>query len=141
MFRYLLVAAVLNSGLAFIGTQYLPNMSILAFAFILYLCPLIINTILSVLAIGKEGVKTVYGYSFPLLSFLAYLVVAFSLEGSVAWQQFVQNSTVTRGEMYAEVSGSLLDLSQLLFAGLLYFVTAFIGLKVLEGRKNPHGYH
>ncbi|TWS94576.1 MULTISPECIES: Msa family membrane protein [unclassified Streptococcus] len=139
MLFYIIISSILNILAIIIGTKYLSHLTILGFTFIIYLFPIILNSVLSVLAMLKKNVTVYYCFVFPLFSLLTYIVIGLFLDGSTLWVKFVQNNTITNGEMYIKVNNSLIEPSQIIFVFLLYFLVEYIGLKILERMVQKNG--
>lgn len=54
MLFYIIIASILNILLVIIGTKFLLSLTILGFIFIIYLFPLILNSVLSALTVLKK---------------------------------------------------------------------------------------
>ena len=132
MLFYIIISSILNILLVIIGTNFLPSLTILEFIFIIYFFPIILNFILSALAILKKNISSFYCFVFPTLSLLSYVTTGVLLEGSNSWIKFVQSNMVTNGEMYIKINNSLIEPSQIIFVVLLYFLVEYISLKILE---------
>lgn len=132
MLIYIIISTILNIFLVLIGTKFLSHLSILEFIFIIYLFPIILNVILSILTILKKQLNLIYCFIYPSISLVAYIILGFILKGTYTWDKFVQNSTVTSGEMYIKINTNLVDGSQIIFVFLLYFLVEYISLKILE---------
>ncbi|WP_066915974.1 Msa family membrane protein [Streptococcus sp. DD12] len=132
---YLITAILINVILVFVATIFLDSMSILGFISIIYFFPIIMNITLSALAIDKGGKKGNYCYSFPSMSLIMYLIIGVLLYHSQSWINFIENNVISSGEMYIRVNSNLLDLSQIIFVALLYFLVEFLCLKLIERRN------
>ena len=139
MLFYTIIASILNILLVIIGTKFLLSLTILGFIFIIYLFPLILNSVLSVLAVLKKKIKLLYCLIFPTISLLAYIIIGVFLEKSSSWTKFIEHNTITSGEMYIKINTSLIEPSQIIFVVLLYFLVEYIILKILERMVKKNG--
>lgn len=139
MLFYIIIASILNILLVIIGTKFLLSLTILGFIFIIYLFPLILNSLLSALAVLKKKKKTLYCLVFPTISLLAYIIIGVFLENSSSWTKFIEYNTITSGEMYIKINASLIEPSQIIFVVLLYFLVEYIILKILEHMVKKNG--
>ena len=64
MLFYIIIASILNILLVIIGTKFLLSLTILGFIFIIYLFPLILNSLLSALAVFKKKKKKLFCWVF-----------------------------------------------------------------------------
>jgi hypothetical protein len=136
---YVIIASIINIFLIVVGTKFLSSLTILGFIFIIYLFPIILNLILSVLAILKKHVKPTYCFIFPAISLIAYIIIGLFLKGSSVWTSFIQKNTITSGEMYIKINNSLIEPSQIVFVALLYFLVEYISIKVMERMVKKNG--
>lgn len=134
MFTALIISILSNIFLIVLTTKFLSVLSIIHFSVIIYIVPLIFNSLLTSLNYKKLPTHW-HHYIYPLFSFIAYLVVGFILKGSLSWESFVQQHSITNGEMYVKVSSDLLDISQISFVILLYFLSEFTILTFLKRRN------
>ncbi|QGU80185.1 hypothetical protein BSR19_03150 [Streptococcus salivarius] len=139
MLFYIIIASILNILLVIIGTKFLLSLTILGFIFIIYLFPLILNSLLSALAVLKKKKKSLYCLVFPTISLLAYIIIGVFLENSSSWTKFIEYNTITSGEMYIKINTSLIEPSQIIFVVLLYFLVEYIILKILERMMKKNG--
>ena len=139
MLFYIIIASILNILLVIIGTKFLLSLTILGFIFIIYLFPLILNSLLSALAVLKKKKKSLYCLVFPTISLLAYIIIGVFLENSSSWTKFIEYNTITSGEMYIKINTSLIEPSQIIFVVLLYFLVEYIFLKILERMMKKNG--
>lgn len=139
MLFYIIIASILNILLVIIGTKFLLSLTILGFIFIIYLFPLILNSVLSALAVLKKKKKSLYCLVFPTISLLAYIIIGVFLENSSSWTKFIEHNTITSGEMYIKINTSLIEPSQIIFVVLLYFLVEYIILKILERMVKKNG--
>lgn len=139
MLFYIIIASILNILLVIIGTKFLLSLTILGFIFIIYLFPLILNSVLSALAILKKKKKSLYCLVFPTISLLAYIIIGVFLENSSSWTKFIEHNTITSGEMYIKINTILIEPSQIIFVVLLYFLVEYIILKILERMVKKNG--
>lgn len=139
MLLYVIIASIINIFLIVIETKFLSNLTILGFIFIIYLFPIILNLILSLLVIFKKQVKLFYCFIFPTISLLAYIIIGLLLNSSNIWTSFIQKNTITSGEMYIKINNSLIEPSQMVFVVLLYFLVEYISIKIIETRVKKNG--
>ena len=139
MLLYVIIASIINIFLIIVGTKFLSSLTILGFIFIIYLFPIILNLILSVLAIFKKHVKPFYCFIFPAISLVAYIIIGLFLKGSDVWTSFIQKNTITSGEMYIKINNSLIEPSQIVFVALLYFLVEYISIKIMERMVKKNG--
>lgn len=139
MLLYIIIAAMINIFFIIVGTKFLSSLTILGFIFIIYLFPIILNLILSVLAIFRKHVKLFYCFVFPSISLIAYTIIGLFLKDSNVWTSFIQKNTVTSGEMYIKINNSLIEPSQIVFVALLYFLVEYISIKILERMVKKNG--
>lgn len=74
MLFYIIIASILNILLVIIGTKFLLSLTILGFIFIIYLFPLILNSLLSALAVLKKKKKHFIAWFFQQFLYLLILL-------------------------------------------------------------------
>lgn len=73
MLFYIIIASILNILLVIIGTKFLLSLTILGFIFIIYLFPLILNSVLSALTVlKKKKITLLLGFSNNFFTCLYY---------------------------------------------------------------------
>lgn len=118
----LFVVSMLYAALVFISITFLSDMPLIVLAGLLYVLPLIVSVVVTNKLIKQSkntGIAKLI--MVPLLSLLFYISFGIFAEQSGEWQQYILQNTVQTSNFTVEVSNSLLNPSQLIFATILYF--------------------
>ena len=109
---------------------YLPNLSVMILALILYLFPIIIHGY--VLYNSKNKKDLIYkSISLPIISSVAYMIFAILSEKMSIWKVFVERNIVVSDEMTVEMS-------QIIFVVILYLSISIVTYYI-KSQKNKKG--
>lgn len=116
---------------------YLPNLSVMILALILYLFPIIIHGY--VLYNSKNKKDLIYkSISLPIISSVAYMIFAILSEKMSIWKVFVERNIVVSDEMTVQISQSPLEMSQIIFVVILYLSISIVTYYI-KSQKNKKG--
>ena len=116
---------------------YLPNLSVMILALILYLFPIIIHGY--VLYNSKNKKDLIYKIiSLPIISSVAYMIFAILSEKMSIWKVFVERNIVVSDEMTVQIAQSPLEMSQIIFVVILYLSISIVTYYI-KSQKNKKG--
>ena len=116
---------------------YLPNLSVMILALILYLFPIIIHGY--VLYNSKNKKDLIYkSISLPIISSVAYMIFAILSEKMSIWKVFVERNIVVSDEMTVQIAQSPLEMSQIIFVVILYLPISIVTYYI-KSQKNKKG--
>ena len=116
---------------------YLPNLSVMILALILYLFPIIIHGY--VLYNSKNKKDLIYkSISLPIISSVAYMIFAILSEKMSIWKVFVERNIVVSDEMTVQIAQSPLEMSQIIFVVILYLSISIVTYYI-KSQKNKKG--
>ena len=126
-------------------TISLPNTSVIFITSCLYLAPIIVNIFFS---IYLTYYKDIHSYKrnliFPSVSTIYFNASAILFEGTGLWPQFANTinsvSASANESVVIFISPKLFDLSQILFALLLYFSITLLTMLILRKLKGNSNY-
>ena len=129
---FIFIAATIYLALTFFLSTNLLLLSVPVFLGLVYLVPPIMN--ISFQKWGIKGKKLLSSLLLPSLATIFYLGFAYLVMSSGLWEQFVQLHTQSDSQMSIEIAYNLLDNTQLIFVGLVYYGSS-LGYYLLEKRK------
>ncbi|MGT2948640.1 Msa family membrane protein [Streptococcus devriesei] len=125
--------------LAFLTASFLGNISTLLFIGLFYLLPLVVNAISVNLASFKKKKRLLpLTLIFPTLSLLSYTLFSKLVLSGSAWENFVERNSVQAHDFSVEISGNLLDMSQIIFVTLLYFSLSGLNYLIQNKKKGKN---
>lgn len=129
-----------NIILYIVSTQLLAHMSVLIFVLLIYLAPLIINGILTLLMRHQNLEKStiISATFFPTISIITYWLLGNALDGTKKWMSFVANNSVSTGDTYVKINPHLTSISQMIFVIILYFSIEFLLLTIIKKLRGTH---
>lgn len=129
---FISIAAVVYLALTFFISTNLLLLSVPVFLSLVYLVPPVCNILLQ--KFGVKDQKLLCSILLPSLASSFYLGLAYLVMSSGAWEQFVQLHTRADSQMSIEIAQNLLDSTQFIFIGLVYYGSS-LGYYWLEKRK------
>lgn len=116
---------------------YLPNLSVMILALILYLFPIIIHGYVLYNSTNKKDL--IYkSISLPIISSVAYMIFAILSEKMSIWKVFVERNIVVSDEMTVQIAQSPLEMSQIIFVVILYLSISIVTYYI-KSQKNKKG--
>ena len=129
---FIFIAAVVYLALAFFLSTNLLILSVPVFLGLVYLLPPAFNLLLQ--KVSAKNKKLLFSLILPSLASIFYLGFAHLVMSSGLWEQFVQLNTRADSQMSIEITQNLLDSTQFIFVGLVYYGSS-LGYYLLEKRK------
>ena len=115
----LLLALVIYPVLALITSNMLFHLSVPALLLIIYVLPIVINSV--IVKFQKEKLKFLTSFVLPTVSIGFYTLFSYLTNLNNTWIEYAISNTVSDESMSLEVATDLLDPSQLLFVVAIYY--------------------
>lgn len=130
---------ILNAIVFYLPSKLISSMSVLSFLGLIYLIPIFLNCIMTILLYSKNGmtrVTSISAFIFPLFSMIGYYILGTNLTTkNWQWVSFIKAHNIgMHNGMYIHISSNLNGLSFLFFAFILFFGIQFICYLVLKKR-------
>lgn len=110
------------------------NLTPFSFTVLFYIAPLIINIIFSNVYIKKSKIMWAKIVS-PIFSTINYVLLGFVVQTNGLWAEFVNQYSTETDEVSISVASSMITLSQIAFAILLYFGINYLVVIILMKKR------
>lgn len=139
----IILNVILNGVIFYLPSRLISNMSVLSFLGLIYLMPVCLNCVMTILLYLKNGMNRLTKIStfiFPLFSMVGYYILGMNLTThNSQWMSFIKahNINMQKG-MYIHIGNNLNTLPFLFFALILFFGIQFICYLVMKKRDQKH---
>lgn len=116
----ILLALITYVLLPYLVSNMLLLLSLPLFMILVYVVPVILNLIVTKYQKTYRA-KLISTLILPVFSILFFIAFAYLSLDSGYWMEYVHMNSITDSDMSIEISENLLDISQIVFAVLVYF--------------------
>lgn len=131
----ILLSLIVYVLLSCLVSNLLLSLSLPLFMVVVYVVPVILNLIVTKYQ-QTDRAKLTSTLILPVFATLFFISFAYLSLGSGYWMDYVHMNSITDSEMSVEISANLLDISQIVFAVLVYFGSSIAFYLILKFNKN-----
>lgn len=131
----ILLSLIVYVLLSCLVSNLLLSLSLPLFMVVVYVVPVILNLIVTKYQ-QTDRAKLTSTLILPVFSTLFFISFAYLSLDSGYWMDYVHMNSITDSEMSVEISANLLDISQIVFAVLVYFGSSIAFYLILKFNKN-----